>query len=162
MLKCGFGALLIIAGTFVVMNLHKEKTELTQANNRSMDMRVKIPASSETYTITGPLTPSKKIKQQQIIQNPSAIVFEQSADTVNEIIIPAADTTILYGNHLPVRDSLDLTNWPSAGSQRKRYSLSGNNTSGKTIACIRSVSKNINGLLHYCKAMCLINTLEKE
>lgn len=148
MLKYGFGASLILAGTFVVLNLQKEKTQISQTNNNMiMDVRTEVSANSETYTSAVAFTPSKKIKKNQILQNSPDIVFKEPTDSVREVVTTILDTTILHGSHPPVSDSLDITNWPSAGNQRRKYSLSGDNTTGKTIGCIKSVSKKINGFI---------------
>jgi len=147
MIKYGFGASLIIAGTFVVLNLQKEKTQIAQTNDNTItEVRTEVSANSETYTTAVAFAPSKKIKK-QILQNSPYIVFKESADTAIEVITSIIDTTILYGSRLPVSDSLDITNWPSAGNQQRKYSLSGDYTSGKTIGCIKSVSKKINGFI---------------
>jgi hypothetical protein len=153
MLKYGFGASLIIAGTLVVMNLQKGKPELAQKNNNlSKDLKIEPPASSENITTAKYFAPIKKIrkekiKKEQIIQNSSDISVKKSTDTVREAVTSVIDTTILYGSHPPVRDTLDINNWPSAGSQRKKYSFSADNTSGKTIGCFKSLSKKVNGFI---------------
>ncbi len=148
MLKYGFGASVIVAGTFMLMNLQKEKAQTFQLKNeKNMETTVKIPASVQAHKDVFALAPAKKAKTVQNLQNAADSLAKEPMDTTIAIIAPESTPAVLYAVHPPVRDSLDINNWPCAGSHRKKYSLSADHASGKTIGCIKSVSKKINGFV---------------
>jgi hypothetical protein len=157
MLKYGFGASVIVAGAFVLMNLQKEKTQTLSMvsdtrregikNGKSLKTRVEIPASSQINRGTPNLFPAKKNGMLKGLKQFPDSLAKQLIDTAREIIIPKADPPVLYANHPPVSDSLDINNWPMAGSQWRRYKFSGDHTTGKTIGSFKSVSNKINGFI---------------
>jgi hypothetical protein len=157
MLKYGFGASIIIAGAFVLVNLQKGKTQTTSMgsesypygvkNEKSLETKVEIPTSPQINTGSPTLTPAKKTSMLKGIKQFPDSLAKEAIDTAREIVTPKSNPPVLYAAHPPLRDSLDLTNWPSAGNQVKKYNYLGDNTSGKTIAGFKSVSKKINGFI---------------
>ncbi len=149
MLKYGFGAsIVIIAGTITIMNWQNKKTPAVQIKNeKKAETIVETPLNPQTYANTVTLTPAKKTKTVNVFSRSADSLITKPTDTTKEVFKPNNDPPVLYAAHPPVLDTLDITNWPSAGSQRKKYGMSADYSTGKTIGCIKSVSKKINGFI---------------
>ncbi|MCE3227517.1 MAG: hypothetical protein K0S32_2068 [Bacteroidetes bacterium] len=149
MIKYGFGASAIIGITLLAINLKRENEHVPQVNNKAVpNARIEIPISSQEHTTTILVSPAKKEKPVSVDKNSSPVeVAVQLQDTTPAISIQPIHTDTLNGAKIPVQDTLDITNWPSAGSDLKSYNISGDYGSGKTIGVIKSVKKKINGFI---------------
>jgi len=138
MLKYGFGASVLIVGTFAIMNLKKENTNTSLSNNTIAET-----TSPATTVKSSGVETSKPAPDPENSSAPDAV--NTSTDPVHKI-----NTRLTAANNLPDNkvippDTLDVTAWRLVGSAVDSYTFFGDHTTGKNIGVLRSTNKKIEG-----------------